>query len=68
MATRKQPTYTEAIGKLEQIVTHIEDGTLDIDQLGDQLKEAQELIKFCKDRLYKADQEIQKIQEQAGQE
>ena len=60
MAAKKE-TYTEAMKKLEAIVATIEGGELDIDQLGDSLKEAQKLIKFCKDKLYKADEEIRKM-------
>jgi len=67
MAVKKQ-TYKEAMYKLEQIVSQIENNELDIDQLGDKLKEAQVLIKFCKDKLYKADEEIQKILDQNEKE
>jgi len=63
MSTEKQ-TYNEAMDKLDQIVSQIENNELDIDQLGEKLKEAQTLIKFCKDKLYKADEEIRKILEQ----
>lgn len=63
MATKKE-TYTEAMKRLEDIVARIESNELDIDQLGDQLKEAQKLIKFCRDKLYKADTEIQKMLEE----
>ena len=57
----KKETYTEAMRKLEAIVERIESGELDIDQLGENLKEAQKLIKFCKDKLYKADEDIKKM-------
>ena len=60
MATKKE-TYSEAMKRLETIVSQIESGELDIDELGNQLKEAQELIKFCRDKLYKADEEIKKM-------
>lgn len=63
MAARKE-TYTEAMNKLEAIVAKIEGGDLDIDQLGENLKEAQKLIKFCKEKLYKADEEIKKMLEE----
>lgn len=63
MAAKKE-TYTEAMKKLEAIVAKVESGELDIDQLGDNLKEAQRLIKFCKDKLYKADAEIKKMLEE----
>ena len=63
MAAKKE-TYTEAMERLEKIVASIESNELDIDQLGDNLKEAQKLIKFCRDKLYKADAEIQKMLEE----
>lgn len=53
--------YEEAMKKLEAIVSDIEDGKLDIDRIGEKLKEAKELIRFCKDTLYQTDQEIQKM-------
>ena len=59
MATKKE-TYTEAMKRLEAIVARIEGNELDIDELGDNLKEAQKLIKYCRDKLYKADVEIKK--------
>ena len=67
MATKKQ-TYEEAMKKLEAIVAQMENNELDIDSLSSKLKEAQELIQFCKDRLYKADEEIQKILETNGKD
>lgn len=60
MAAKKE-TYTQAIEKLKTIVQAIERDELDIDQLGDKLKEAEKLVAFCKDKLYKADEEIKKI-------
>lgn len=66
MAAKKE-TYTEAMKKLEMIVAKIEGGELDIDQLGENLQEAQKLIKFCRNKLYKADKEIRKMLDE-GQE
>ena len=59
MAAKKQ-TYEQAMKRLEEIVSRIDSNELDIDSLGVNLKEAQELIKFCRDKLYKADEEIKK--------
>ncbi|MBR4302196.1 MAG: exodeoxyribonuclease VII small subunit [Bacteroidaceae bacterium] len=56
--------YEEAMKRLEQIVSDIENNKLDIDLISDKIKEAQELIKFCKDKLYKTDEEIQKLLEE----
>lgn len=55
--------YEEAMKRLEEIVGQIESGKLDIDMISDRLKEAQTLIKFCKDKLYETDEEIRKILE-----
>ena len=63
MAAKKQ-TYEQAMKRLEEIVTRIDSNELDIDSLGESLKEAQELIKFCREKLYKADGEITKILEE----
>ena len=63
MAAKKE-TYSEAMKRLEEIVSRIESNELDIDQLGEFLQEAQKLIKFCKNELYKADAEIKKILEE----
>ena len=53
--------YEEAIKELETIVSQIEKNELDIDQLTERLKEAKELIKLCKDKLYKTDEEIKRV-------
>ncbi|MCQ2073255.1 MAG: exodeoxyribonuclease VII small subunit [Bacteroidaceae bacterium] len=55
--------YEEAMKRLEEIVGQIEGGKLDIDMISDRLKEAQTLIKFCKDKLYETDEEVRRILE-----
>ncbi|WP_418831873.1 exodeoxyribonuclease VII small subunit [Phocaeicola sp.] len=67
MAAKKE-TYTEAMKRLEEIVNRIESNELDIDRLGENLREAQKLIKYCRDKLYKADAEIKKMLEPEGVE
>lgn len=57
----KDLTYTAAKEELEQIVSAIEGGKLDVDELTKKVKRASELIAFCKDKLTKADEELQKI-------
>ena len=54
--------------RLEEIVNRIESNELDIDRLGENLREAQKLIKYCRDKLYKADAEIKKMLEPEGAE
>ena len=58
---KKETTYEEAMAELQDIVRRMENDELDIDQMTAQLKRAQELIKLCKDKLTKTDEEIKKI-------
>lgn len=58
---RKDLKYEEAIATLEQIVARMENNELDLDTMSEELKKAQQLIKLCKDKLTKTDQEIRKI-------
>lgn len=55
--------YEEEVKRLEQIVQQMERGDLDIDQLTEQLKEAQRIIKSCKAKLTKTDAEIRQLLE-----
>lgn len=58
---KKEMKYEEAVRRLEDIVDRMESGDMDIDTLGEQLKTAKELMKLCKDKLTKADEEVRKI-------
>lgn len=57
----KELKYEEALKQLEDIVAKMENYELDIDTLGQQLKTAQKLVKLCKDKLTKTDEDIRKI-------
>ena len=58
--------YEEALAQLETIVRKMESNELDIDEIAVQLKTAQRLIAFCKDKLTKTEEELQKIQTEAN--
>lgn len=60
-----KPNYEEAMHQLEDIVRKMESGELDVDSLSKELKRAQGLIKLCRDKLTKTDEEIQAILKQA---
>ena len=60
---KEEIKYEEALERLERIVKPMENDELDIDVMGEQWKQAQKLIKLCKDKLTKADNEIKKILE-----
>lgn len=57
----KEFKYEAAMMQLEEIVKKMENGDLDVDSLCEQLKVAQKLIKQCKVKLTKTDEEIKKI-------
>ena len=59
-------TYAEAMARLEEIMGKIQGGKIDIDELAGLLKEAQELVKFCREKIYKVDEEIKSLPEETG--
>ena len=61
---QKQLKYEEAVSRLEEIVKKLENDELDIDQMAQQLKEAQQLIRLCKDRLTKVDADIKAVMDE----
>ena len=58
---KQEQKYEAAFAELQSIVRRMENDELDIDQMSEQLKRAQHLIKLCKDKLTKTDEEIKKI-------
>jgi exodeoxyribonuclease VII small subunit len=58
---KEELKYEQAYQELQTIVRRMENDELDIDQLTDQLRRAQQLIKLCRDKLTKTDEEIKKI-------
>jgi len=58
---KEELKYEQAYQELQTIVRRMENDELDIDQMSEQLKRAQQLIKLCKDKLTKTDEEIKKI-------
>lgn len=54
--------YEEALAQLETIVQKMEANEYDIDEITTQLKVAQRLIKFCKEKLTHTEEELLKIQ------
>lgn len=54
-------SYEDALRELDQIVTAVERGDLEIDQLTTQLKRAQTLLALCKVQLQQVKTDVQKI-------
>lgn len=59
---KEELKYESAFAQLQTIARKMENDEYSIDEIAEQLKTAQRLIKFCKDKLTKTEQEIQKIQ------
>ncbi len=59
--TAKKESYEASMKRLEAIVEQIENGELDIDQLSANLKEAKQLVAFCKKRLFEVDSEVKEL-------
>ena len=58
---KKKQTYSQAVARLEEIVRLIDSNELEIDELAEKIKEANEIIAFCSEKLTKADAEIEKL-------
>ena len=61
MIMEKKKTYEDAYEELQQIVKEIESGTISVDVLGDKVKRAGDLIRFCKEKLFKTEQEVNEV-------
>ena len=55
----KDDTYTQAMQRLEAILAQLEEGSSNVDTLADLVKEAAELVKFCRAKLRKTEDEVQ---------
>lgn len=57
----KKESYSQAVERLEQIVKRIDSGELDIDVLAGQIKEANEIIAYCTEKITNASAEVEKL-------
>ena len=67
MATKKsekEPTYGEAAERLEAILSRIEDGQVDIDELSGLVQEAATLVNLCRGKIHAAEAQVKTITEQ----
>lgn len=59
--SKKQLSYNEALIEIETIINKIENQELNIDELSENVKRVSELLNFCKLKLRKTEEEVQKI-------
>ena len=64
----QEQKYEADFAQLQDIVRKMENDEYSIDEIAVQLKEAQRLIKFCKDKLSKTEAEIRQLEVEANGE
>lgn len=61
MKDETEMTYGEAMARLQDIADKIDRGELEIDLLADKIREANELIAFCRNKLVAAETEVKNL-------
>jgi exodeoxyribonuclease VII small subunit len=54
-------TYLEAVEDLARIISSMEQGNLDIDQLAAQTKAANERVQYCREALHEIEQNVNEL-------
>ena len=57
----KKISYSEAMAEIEAILEKIENEELDVDQLAEKVKRVSTLLKTCKDKLTKTNEQVEQI-------
>jgi exodeoxyribonuclease VII small subunit len=60
MATKKV-SYNEAMLEIEEILERIENEELDVDELAEKVKRVSVLLKICKDKLHKTNEQVEQV-------
>lgn len=60
---KKEQTYSGAIAEIEAIIKKIENSDLNLDEVGNDVERAMELIRFCKSKLHATEDNINKMLE-----
>ncbi len=53
-------TYTAAFEELKEIVDQLENDSISVDELTEKMKRATVLMKICRDKLTKTEEEVNK--------
>ncbi|MDD2381070.1 MAG: exodeoxyribonuclease VII small subunit [Mariniphaga sp.] len=59
--TTKKVTYNEAVAEIEAILEKIENEEPDVDELAEKVKRVSVLLKLCKDKLLKTNEQVEQI-------
>ncbi|MDB2363750.1 exodeoxyribonuclease VII small subunit [Flavobacteriales bacterium] len=58
---KKEIKYSDALEELSEIVDKIDNEEVDVDELSENVKKALTLIKLCKTKLQKTEEEVQQV-------
>lgn len=61
MNTKKTISYSEAMTEVEEILEKIENEELDVDELAEKVQRVSVLLKICKDKLTKTNEQVEQI-------
>lgn len=61
---KEKLTYRAALKEIEESVNRIENEDVDVDELSTLVKRVSELLKFCKEKLYSTEKEIDLVLKQ----
>jgi exodeoxyribonuclease VII small subunit len=59
--TKKEKSFEEALGKLEEIVLQLEEGELSLEEAMTRFEEGVELSRFCTEKLTQAEEKVRKL-------
>lgn len=62
--TTEKITYAEAVAEIEDILAKMNDNELDVDQLGACVERASTLIALCKEKLLRAQKQVERAMKQ----
>ena len=60
----EKPTYTQSLQELESLVAKMQSPHCDIDMLADYTARALKLLRFCKEKLTRTDEEVRRCLEE----
>jgi exodeoxyribonuclease VII small subunit len=60
-AKASEPGYGEAMAELDAILAELEGDELDVDVLAERVQRASELLKVCRARIVRAQQDVDRI-------
>jgi len=64
--TADSPSFEKSLGRLEKIVSEMESGSLDLEDMIGRFEEGQGLIKFCAEKLNEVERKIEVLVKKDG--